>query len=514
MSVRACGEQALRAMLGRMRCLPVVCIFLACGDDPDATPVNPEATFPKSFLWGTATAGFQNDPGCPTLAPEVCEDRASDWYQWVSDPEVIADASSFVTGEPLANGPGMRELYREDFARAKTELGTNALRVSLEWSRLFPDGAAEAATTVDELATYANVEAVAYYQAQFAELKRLGLVPLVTLNHYTLPLWIHDGKACHRDLDTCQDKGWVDGDRIIPAIALYAGFCGRTFGANVDLWATLNEPFATVLAGYVLPSAERSHPPGVQFNIVAALEVLQNQIVAHARMVDAVRAEDTRDADGDGKATRIGTVVAIASFFPEDSNDPAGVEAAKHGSWVHNEIFLEGVATGRLDENIDGVLEGPRADLVGRLDWIGINYYTRLTVVPFAAGLAPGYPWLDFIPTLSDGFFQVYPEGLYDALKLANRFGVPMFITENGAVNPGPDSGATFLLPHLRELHRAMSEGMPVEGYFYWTLVDNYEWNHGMKLKLGLYALDIATKARTLRPIGEDFRDVVRARGF
>ncbi len=495
--------------------LAVATILSACGDDAEPEPNNPEANFPKSFLWGAATAGFQSDPGCPTLAPAACEDQASDWYQWVSDPELIAAKdTTFVTGEPLANGPGMRELYAEDLARAKNELGLNAVRVSIEWSRLFPDGAAEAATTVDELATYANADAVAYYEALFKEMKRLKLTPMVTLNHYTLPLWIHDGKDCHFNYDTCTDKGWVDGDRIIPAIALYAGFCGRAFGEWVDVWATLNEPFATVLAGYVLPSAERSHPPGATFKIDDALSVLTNQIIAHARMVDAVRAEDERDADGDGKATRMGTVVNIAAFFPADAADPAGPDAARHASWVHNELFLEGTATGRLDPNIDGVLDAPRADLAGRLDWIGINYYTRLTVTPLPAPLAEGFPWLDFLPSLDGGFFQIYPEGLYQAITLANRFGLPMMVTENGAVNPGDDAGDAFLVPHLREVHRAMKQGMPVEGYFYWTLVDNYEWNHGMDLKLGLFALDLDSKARTLRPVGARYRDVVRARGF
>ncbi len=495
------------------RYLPVLFV-VGCGDDTTTTPKNPEANFPRTFMWGAAIAGFQSDPGCPTLAPEVCEDRASDWYQWVSDPEVIASSRAFVTGEPLANGPGMRETFREDFARARDELGLSAIRLSIEWSRLFPDRAAEGATTVDELVAFADPDGVRYYQDVFAELKRLGLTPLVTLNHYTLPLWIHDGKSCHFDYDGCVDRGWLDRERIVPAIALYAGFCARTFGAEVDLWATLNEPFATVLAGYVLPSEERSHPPGAQLKIEDALAVLVNQIHAHAAMVDAVRAEDTIDADRDGRPARVGTVVNIASFFPADASDPAGPDAARHASWVHNELFLEGVATGRLDENIDGVLEGPYPELVDRLDWIGVNYYTRLTVTPFAAGLAPGYPWLDFLPSLDGGFFQVYPEGLYEALALANRFGVPLIVTENGAVDPGEDAAETFLLPHLRALDRAMSEGIPVEGYFYWTLVDNYEWNHGMALRLGLYALEAGTKARLIRPIGQRYGEVVKARGF
>ncbi|MBL8785470.1 MAG: glycoside hydrolase family 1 protein [Deltaproteobacteria bacterium] len=488
-------------------------VLASCGDSTEDPAPNPNANFPKTFLWGTAVAGFQSDMGCPTLSADTCEDRASDWYQWVSDPDLIADPTTYVTGEPLANAPGMFELYKEDLARAKNELGNNAMRVSIEWSRLFPDADAEDANTVDELVPHAKPEAVAYYRALFSEMKRLGLTPLVTLNHYTLPLWIHDGKACHANLDTCEDRGWLDGPRIQRAIALYAGYCARTFGDHVDLWATLNEPFATVLAGYVLPSAERSHPPGVQFRIPEAMAVLVNQIVAHARMIDAVRAEDKVDADGDGKPVRAGTVVNIAIFQPKDPSDPDGPAAARHASWVHNELFLEGVATGRLDENVDGVLEAARPDLVGRLDWIGINYYTSIGVTTFPGGLSPDYAWLDFFPAVDDGFFVSYPQGMYESLALANRFGLPMIVTENGT----PDAAATgdsFLKPHLASVARALAEGMPVEGYFFWTLVDNYEWNHGMALKLGLFALDPATKGRTLRPMGEAYRDIVRARGF
>lgn len=486
----------------------------AC-EDSTSTPKNPEANFPKTFLWGSAVAGFQSDPGCPTLPPEQCEDRASDWYQWVSDPEIIARKDlTHVTGEPLANGPGMRELYKEDLARAKNELNQNAIRLSIEWSRLFPNESAASANTVDELATHVDPDGLAYYQALFDEIKRLGLTPLVTLNHYTLPLWIHDGKACHLDLVGCEKRGWLDRERITKHIALYSGYCGRVFGDRVDLWATLNEPFATVLAGYVLPSAERSHPPGVQFQIEAALDVLFNQVEAHARMVDALRIEDTKDADGDGRAVRAGTVVNIASFVSADPNDPNGETAAIHGSWVHNELFLEGVATGRLDRNIDGVLEAPREDLVGRLDWIGVNYYTKIGVTSLPGPLLEGSPWLDFLPSLDGGFFQNYPEGLYEALELASRFDLPMIVTENGTPDLKDDSGETFLKPHLRSVWRAMEKGLPVEGYFFWTLVDNYEWNHGMSLKLGLYALDLETKARTMRKVSETYADIARKRGF
>lgn len=493
-------------------------LFVACGDDAEPEPQNPEANFPKSFLWGTANAGFQSDPGCPTLTPEQCEDRASDWYQWVSDPDLIADETAFVTGEPLANGPGMRELYPAHFEEAREVLGTNAIRLSIEWSRLFPDAAAESATTVDALEQHVSPEGLAYYEALFAEAKKHKLTLLVTLNHYTLPLWIHDGKACHADLEACADKGWVDGERIIPKIALYAGYCGRKFGRWVDLWATLNEPFATVTAGYVFPSVERSHPPGIQLNWDAAVAVLINQIIGHARMVDAVRAEDTVDADGDGQAARVGTVTNLAAVVAGDPMAPDAARAVDHASWVYNEVFLEGTVRGRLDLNLDGEFtgegEGVRDDLVGRMDFIGINYYTKLVVNPLGSSIAPGFAWLDFLPDLAGGLFLTYPEGMLEVLRLGNTYGVPLMVTENGAVDPEPDAGDTFLVPHLRNVWLALQEGIPVEGYFYWTLVDNYEWNHGMDLKLGLFALDPVTKARTLRPIGAKYAAIVKARGF
>ncbi|MCA9573598.1 MAG: family 1 glycosylhydrolase, partial [Myxococcales bacterium] len=133
-----------------------------------------------------AVAGFQVDAGCPTLPAEDCEDRASDWYQWVTDPDLLADASTHTTGDPLSDGPGWRELYAEDLARAADELHNNGTRFSIEWSRLFPDGAAEAATTVDELYDYADADGVAYVHDILDAAEASGLTPLVTLSHGAL----------------------------------------------------------------------------------------------------------------------------------------------------------------------------------------------------------------------------------------------------------------------------------------------------------------------------------------
>jgi beta-galactosidase len=477
-------------------------------------PPNPEVDLPPGFLWGAALAGFQSDMGCPTLSAEICEDRASDWYQWVSDPDLVAAPTTFVTGEPVSNGPGFRELYPEDLQRLAGELNGNAIRVSIEWSRLFPDEAALAATTVAELEPLAVASEVAFYRDLFAKARAAGLRPIVTLNHYTLPLWIHDGAGCHADITTCTRRGWVDREPIRTAIGLYAGFCGKAFGDLVDDWATLNEPLANVLAGYLQPSSERSHPPGVQFRIQEALAVLFNQIHGHAAMVDGLRANDMADADNDGEATFIGTVVNLAAFFPADPEAEGAADAARHASWLHNELFLEGVARGAVDTNIDGITDPPDPALAGRLDWIGVNYYTRLGVTPLGFPLIESYPWVDFLPVTDEGLFQTYPEGLHAMLQLASRFELPIIVTENGMLEPTPDGGETFLKPHLRAIQRALDDGIDVRGYLYWTLVDNYEWNHGLSLPFGLYALDPATKTRTLRPIGAAFGAIGRDRGF
>src|SRR5262249_35045608 len=154
----------------------------------------------------------------------------------------------------------------------------------------------------DALRAWADPGALTYYHALFAALKARGLTPMVTLNHYTLPVWIHDAYGCHVDLAHCAPRGWLDHDTTVREIAKYAGFVAREFGGEVDLWATENEPFTAVaVAGYFSGFGQRSVPPGVGFDAQSTLAATLALIDAHARMYDAVKANDTADADGDGK---------------------------------------------------------------------------------------------------------------------------------------------------------------------------------------------------------------------
>lgn len=477
--------------------LPLGLLLAACGSDPQ-----PETfVFPEGFLFGTAVAGFQADMGCPTLSPEVCDDPGSDWYAFVTSPEVIADPGAYLAGDPPSAGPGQWELYEADLERAATELHSTGFRFSIEWSRVFPT-ATDGIDGVEALRAVASAEAIAHYHAVLQAARARGVTPLVTLNHYSLPTWIHDGVGCHFDLDTCSPRGWLDRERTVAEIAKFSGFVAAEFGGEVDLWATLNEPLAIVLPGYLMPSADRSNPPAVTQRFAEARQVFVALVEAHARMYDAVHAADLADADGDGTAAEVGLVYALAPVAPMDEIYESDRQAAENVFYLWNTAFLDAVALGDLDEDLDGV-PAHRDDLADRMDYLGINYYTRVTVAGVDNPVFPEFsPLTTFNPATMIPW-ETYPKGLYEmAVLVKDRYGLPAIITENGAQDPDDDgTGPDFLVDHLMWAARAIRDGVDLRGYFYWTLIDNYEWNHGMDIRMGLYAVDEddPTKARVAR---------------
>lgn len=469
-------------------------------DDPEEIPAR---DFPEGFAWGTATAGFQVEMGCPSWSEADCPTPPSDWAQWVSDPSVVSDPSAYVSGEPLSAGPGMWELFESDAERMASD-GMTAYRMSLEWARLFPDGAAESASSVQELAALADPSAVERYHEMFAALSARGIAPVVTLNHYVLPTWVHDTIACREDPSTCPD-GWVTRDRIVPLIALYAGYCASEFGGEVDAWFTLNEPIATVVSGYVFPSEDRSAPPGRFLDVPSAIAVLQNQIEGHAAMVDAVREHDALDADGDGLSQQVGVVMNFVDISPKDPASDADLRAVEHADYLYHALYLDAMTAGSWDDDLDGIPDRTRPELAGRLDILGINYYNELVVSGLAAPLAADIPTLDFLFEFS---WEPHTEGLRDVIARGSEYGAPIVVTENGTPYV-EEQGVEILDGHLASLASSLDEGRDVRGYLYWSYVDNYEWNHGMSLRFGLYALDPITKERVERPVVERYREII-----
>jgi beta-galactosidase len=472
---------------------------------------------PDSFLWGTAIAGYQADYGCPTLDRSICEDTASDWFVHQTDPATVGSARTYQTGEhPSEIGPGFWELYPDDLERASTELNNNAFRTSIEWSRIFPT-ATDEIEGFEALSAHAHAANVAHYHDLFSAMKARGITPMITLNHYALPTWIHDPVTCHIDFASCTERGWVDKERTVREIAKFAGFVGREYGAEVDLWATLNEPLQNMLFGYFQPSEARAHPPALLLRPTEARTVFDAMIEGHARMYDALKAGDTVDADGDGQASQVGIVYPMVPIDPLDPNDPADVAGAENVDYLWNRAFLNAVALGIFDHDLDG--EGElRDDLVGRMDYIGVNWYFGITVAGAPTSFLPQFsPLLTVDPLrLTEGANQ--PDRLEHFVRRVNEeFGVPAYITENGApfFAETPNSQTEFLVDNLQAMQRAVARGADLRGYFYWTFMDNIEWNHGSTMPMGLYAVDPhdSAKRRTLRAAGAVYGAVAGAGG-
>jgi beta-glucosidase/6-phospho-beta-glucosidase/beta-galactosidase len=490
--------------------LAVLALGTACTD---------EARFPPKFLFGVATAGFQNEMGCPTIPPSECDDPGSDWHQFITDPIFTSNPSLYLKGDPPSTGPGFYELFDEDFARAKDELKLGSVRLSIEWSRIFPTSTV--GVEGDEaLKAVASAKGIAFYHRVFAAMRARGLVPMVTLTHYTLPLWLHDAKACHQDLETCPARGWLD-ERTIAESAKYAGFVAREFGGEVDLWATQNEPLAITLAGYLQPGKDRANPPAVSLRAAEAKTVTMNMILGHARMYDAVKAADTRDADGDGTASEVGLVFNMTPVRPVDPDNNLDFKAAENIFYLYNKLYLNATIKGEFDDDADGT-GTLREDLKGRMDYLGINYYTRLTVAGLEGSALPAFsPLLTLDPLSSKNvFWEDYPRGIYEMVTFVKEtYGLPIRITETGFNTVDADGKPRadverLMVETIGWLKRAMDEGADVRGLYWWTLVDNYEWNHGMRpFRMGLYALDVdvPAKPRSLRGLGRTYADIAAA---
>jgi len=464
-------------------------------------PKSKDLSFPKGFLIGTAIAGFQGDMGCPTEKPETCEDRHSDWYQWVHDKDVIGDKGTFSSGDPVSWGPGHWELYAKDYVLMKEKLSANSHRMSIEWSRIFPKSTI-GTTGHENLKKLANPAALKRYRQMFEAMIKNGIKPLVTINHYTLPLWIHNGVECRKDMKACKQRGWMDPKVLLPELEKLAAFVAKEYGDVVDYWITINEPFAVVLPGYLIQRQDRVNPPALSLQFEAAKTVLIGMIEGHARIYKAIKANDKIDADKDGKATYIGLAYNAAPVYPKNDKEPLDIKAAKNTSYLLNEVFFEAIINGKLDEKLDGKFK-ERKDLIG-CDFIGINYYGPFIVTGLEKSAIPQLSTLFTADPLTLSNEPVDPEGLYKVFQIYKKYNRPFLITENGfGMKDLKDDGtkqASHMVRHLFWIHKAIQEGLKIEGYMYWSFVDNYEWNHGFDFRFGLYQIDVKDKTKARKP--------------
>jgi beta-glucosidase len=413
--------------------------------------------FPRDFRWGTATAAYQVEGN----------NTCSDWWVWENTPGKIKNGDRSGLACDWWGGR-----WREDFDRA-AEMGQNAHRLSVEWGRIEPRPA-----VWDE-------DALDHYRQMLAGLRERGLEPMVTLQHFTLPVWIYE-------------KGGWENDEIVRLFERYARKVASALGDLCRRWITLNEATNSAVNGWLLGN----FPPGKK-SLPAVLRVLPNMIKAHAAGYHALHAAQS--------TAEVGLAIYYRGFEPAGRGFGPDQLVADLQNHIFNAAFPDAAHTGVI--RLIGRRSERVAGLAGTQDFFGLNYYTRDLVAFDLSRLGElfGRRYYSQHDEVDEtGFNAMAPEAMYKALRWALRYKVPIAITENGWADSTDAQRPRFLLTHLRQLWRAVNHNWPVTGYYHWTLVDNFEWERGWSQRFGLWALDLETQARQARPSAHLYAEICR----
>ncbi|MCB0975786.1 MAG: glycoside hydrolase family 1 protein [Actinobacteria bacterium] len=401
--------------------------------------------FPDGFLWGAATAGHQVEGN----------NIHSNWWQW-EQLGLVDDGTTSGRAVDYWNR------WPEDHALVE-DLGFGVFRLGIEWARIEP-----AQGRFDEVA-------LAHYVEMIADLSRRGVKVCLTLNHWVVPQWFADnGDWLAKDAVA----HWERFIRfVVPSLAPY-----------VDLWITLNEPSVPYLVGNLIGY----HPP-MRRSPRSAHRVFVTLLRAHTVAYHAIH-ELVPEAP-DGGPTQVGVATAYQFIEPYHTSGPARslegalcrlVRYCSFGAW--DRALQTGryrSLTGRVC-TIDG--------LAGSYDFVGVNYYTRVSVSLAPSTLAnvksgefaapPGVP-------VTEMGWQVYPQGFRAILNhVAATFDAPIYVTENGCCDSGDADRRSYIVRHLAAMHAAIGDGADVRGYMHWSFTDNFEWREGFAKRFGMVRVD------------------------
>lgn len=455
--------------------LLAVGLSLACSSHPKLPPSTPAPLiFPPGFLWSVSTAAEQSEG----------RNTTNDWYVFEGMGRV----------PPVGWADDMVDLYDADFGRAQA-MGCNAFRLTFEWGRLVPTAPANplAMTSADFDPT-----AVAYYHSVLSSLKAHNLTPLVTLTHYTLPVWVDDPAAVDAGTYYSSSMGaWTNPDTAV-AFASYAGAVATEFGTEVTYWLTENEPELDLVDGYMVGlfppgfkdlSLAAASLPGPDGGISAA-QVLKNMIAGHAGAYHAIHAAEP---------TAKVSIAHNSIDFEASSTAPAEIAAEQRFEFLYDDLYLDAATSGNFDTGLIG--QGPlesHPDWAGTMDFIGVNFYFRNYVVEAQifdpVDAIPCNPLIGSYEPLADFGCPTdalpEPQGLTNILlHYHQRYNLPLLITENGTEDPDGTDKAAYLVQNLMAVHSAIEQGAQVLGYSYWTLNDDYEWADGYQDHFGLFSV-------------------------
>ncbi|HOW74739.1 MAG TPA: GH1 family beta-glucosidase [Candidatus Competibacteraceae bacterium] len=441
-----------------------------------------ELLFPADFLWGAATSAYQIEG-----APLADGAGPSIWHEFAHTPGRTRNGD---TGDIACDH---YHRCREDVA-LMAELGLNAYRFSISWSRVLPEGRGRV-----------NPPGLGFYERLVDALLEQGIQPMLTLYHWDLPA----------ALDRL--GGWLNPDSA-DWFADYVQILFRALDDRVQLWVTLNEPWVVVDGGYL----HGVLAPG-QRNLFAAPHASHHLLRAHAAAVQAYRAIGRH---------QIGLVVNLEPKYPATAS-AEDFAATLRADAYWNRQYLDPVFLGAYPPELAEIFGAawptfPAADLDfirQPLDFLGVNYYSRQVVrhdpqdwpLQAARIRQPRH-------TYTSLDWEVYPQGLTDILEwVAQRYGpLPLYITENGAAFYDPPQAddladdplrQRYLRDHLQAALAARQKGVNLRGYFAWSLLDNFEWAHGYAPRFGLTHVDYATQRRTIKASGRFYAKVIRSQG-
>ena len=438
-------------------------------------------SFPSDFVWGAATSAYQIEG-----AWDEGGRGESIWDRFSHTPGRIARGD---TGDVACDH---YHRWREDVVLMK-ELGLKAYRFSLAWPRVLPEGRGRV-----------NPTGLDFYSMLVDELLEASIEPFVTLYHWDLP-------------QALQDQGGWPARLTAEAFVEYADLVTRRLGDRVKHWITLNEPFVSAFIGHL----EGRHAPG-HSDLGEALAAAHHLLLAHGWAVPMVR--------GNVTGAQAGITLNLGGQVPAS---PSFVDraAAWQRDGVLNRWFLDPISGRGYPADIvayyghlmDFVQAGDLEAIAVPLDLLGVNYYTRNIVRSKQVAEAENSPRTALAkPERTEMRWEVYPDGLYDILGRVHfdyRFPA-LYVTENGAAYADqidfdgsvqdPDR-ISFLKEHFMAAARAIAAGVPLRGYFVWSLLDNFEWGHGYWKRFGLVYVDFPTQRRVLKSSAHWYGRVIAA---
>jgi beta-glucosidase len=436
-------------------------------------------TFPQGFLWGTAASGYQ-------IEGAATEDGRGEgiWDRFCTVPGAVRNGE---TGDVACD---FFHRYPED-VRLMRDLGIGAFRFSVSWPRILPEGRGRI-----------EPRGLDFYDRLVDELLAAGVRPFANLFHWDLPQRLED------------EGGWPVRSTAEAFVELTEAVAGR-LGDRVHDWSTHNEPWCAAWLGY----GYGLHAPGRKSR-ADAVAAAHHLLLAHGWAVEAIRRE--------AREPRIGIILDSVPMHAAGDAD-ADIDAARAADALRNRFFLDGALRGSYPEDALELLapieppvrDGDMTAIAPRLDWVGINNYSRMLV---RANPSDGEP-LEVRATegqLTEMGWEVYPAGIHEVLMRLHRDYAPpvIYVTENGAAFGdvrGHDGRVrdperiAYLSAYLDAVARAIADGVPVQGYFVWSLLDNFEWNFGYSRRFGLVYVDYPTLERVPKDSFHWYRDLIAA---